>query len=1098
MSNINLEEMEKEVMDGLKDFQRETVNHIHSLFKKGQNRVLVADEVGLGKTWVAKGVIAKFAKYRNQYEGDKLIKVVYVCSNSSIVDQNLEDLNIGGNFEVENSFTSRLSMQHLTIFKQEAALKGDDIKIQLIPLTPKTSLDFKKSQGIIHERALMFEILRRIDELSEYESILSRIFQYNLSSPTSWKKAINDCILQIDECDEEYLKYMKCMLWRGVDENNKDCPEKNDESENYSIYINDLIKFCKDIKEKGWNLKNKRKCKEHIVNFRKVFASISLEKLDADLIIMDEFQRFKDLLNPDDGSDLARLTKKFFNEDARILLLSATPYKLYSTLEEISNENVDAHYSEFFELINFLKKSQKEQEKFKEVWSNYSICLREFEIGNNALISAKNKAEKELFKNVCRTERFSETCINDIINDSEVNPITVINKDIESYIKFQKLLDETAKINVPIDYIKSTPYIMAFMENYQLKTNIEDYYKKNNDDMGMFENDLFWLNKTKINNYQRISPNNSRLNYLIDNILKNNESHLLWVPPSMPYYELGGAFKNHEGFSKTLIFSSWEMVPRMISSLVSYEAERQTFGRLRSNVKYFTPDDINSSKRRSYSRLQFLKNYDFYNTPRVDVKLPVFMLLYPSSILSEVYDPVDCLNRKLSINQIEKEIKIKIKQKLDMIQSDEGGKIDPNWYVLAPLLLDKKEHVGSWFNKFKELCTSDKTFGQHYCDELGKLKDIYDSDIKWGRKPDDLVDVLCDIAIASPAVCAYRAYEREISEEDSMMSYLEAPTQIARRFVRYMNLPESISVIDLHFNVDSEASYWKSVLKYSKDGNLQAVFDEYVHLLSKPGKNNNETFNKLNYKFLASFEYITTRLSFDTFEKFKSRVENDGSSDESDQNEKNSHDKFRIHYAASFAKERSDGGNSNRRKTIIDAFNSPFRPFVLASTSIGQEGLDFHKYCRKIVHWNLPSNPIDLEQREGRINRFKSLSIRQNIAKRYGWNHDKFNADIWEDLFKMAGDAESKNSSELIPFWGLNKYDENLKIERIFPMYPYSIDKDRYDRLINILSLYRLTLGQSRQEKLIDSILEYKQENDNLNNLFINLSPYYKNRKANR
>jgi len=28
------------------------------------------------------------------------------------------------------------------------------------------------------------------------------------------------------------------------------------------------------------------------------------------------------------------------------------------------------------------------------------------------------------------------------------------------------------------------------------------------------------------------------------------------------------------------------------------------------------------------------------------------------------------------------------------------------------------------------------------------------------------------------------------------------------------------------------------------------------------------------------------------------------------------------------------------------------------------EGLDFHHYCHAIVHWNLPSNPVDLEQRE--------------------------------------------------------------------------------------------------------------------------------------
>ena len=65
------------------------------------------------------------------------------------------------------------------------------------------------------------------------------------------------------------------------------------------------------------------------------------------------------------------------------------------------------------------------------------------------------------------------------------------------------------------------------------------------------------------------------------------------------------------------------------------------------------------------------------------------------------------------------------------------------------------------------------------------------------------------------------------------------------------------------------------------------------------------------------------------------------------------------------------GDNSKvvmRKENIRNAFNSPMRPFVLATTSIGQEGLDFHNYCRVIMHWNLPSNPIDLEQREGRKN----------------------------------------------------------------------------------------------------------------------------------
>ena len=44
--------MEKEntsqkIMEGLKDFQRETVNRVIQLYKNGQKRVLISDEVGL-------------------------------------------------------------------------------------------------------------------------------------------------------------------------------------------------------------------------------------------------------------------------------------------------------------------------------------------------------------------------------------------------------------------------------------------------------------------------------------------------------------------------------------------------------------------------------------------------------------------------------------------------------------------------------------------------------------------------------------------------------------------------------------------------------------------------------------------------------------------------------------------------------------------------------------------------------------------------------------------------------------------------------------------------------------------------------------------
>ena len=45
MAKFNVDKTEQATMDVLKDFQRMTVERIYHLFKNGQNRVLVADEV---------------------------------------------------------------------------------------------------------------------------------------------------------------------------------------------------------------------------------------------------------------------------------------------------------------------------------------------------------------------------------------------------------------------------------------------------------------------------------------------------------------------------------------------------------------------------------------------------------------------------------------------------------------------------------------------------------------------------------------------------------------------------------------------------------------------------------------------------------------------------------------------------------------------------------------------------------------------------------------------------------------------------------------------------------------------------------------------
>ena len=127
-----------------------------------------------------------------------------------------------------------------------------------------------------------------------------------------------------------------------------------------------------------------------------------------------------------------------------------------------------------------------------------------------------------------------------------------------------------------------------------------------------------------------------------------------------------------------------------------------------------------------------------------------------------------------------------------------------------------------------------------------------------------------------------------------------------------------------------------------------------------------------------------------------------GSSDQSSQGIR-----LRTHFAVGYYNAKINDKAVQRTENIRRAFNSPFRPFVLATTSIGQEGLDFHNYARRIMHWNLPSNPIDLEQREGRINRYLCHAIRQNLAEsKYaesGFSEDK---TVWECDYGQCKGAE--------------------------------------------------------------------------------------------
>jgi ERCC4-related helicase len=62
--------------------------------------------------------------------------------------------------------------------------------------------------------------------------------------------------------------------------------------------------------------------------------------------------------------------------------------------------------------------------------------------------------------------------------------------------------------------------------------------------------------------------------------------------------------------------------------------------------------------------------------------------------------------------------------------------------------------------------------------------------------------------------------------------------------------------------------------------------------------------------------------------------------------------------------------------TLMEIFNSPFGPEVLVATDRLSEGVDLHRYCRHLVHYELSPSPIRVVQRNGRIRRLNSWAAR--------------------------------------------------------------------------------------------------------------------------
>lgn len=1013
------EEVER-ILAVLKGFQRDAVEHVIGRLYGPQatsGRFLVADETGLGKSIIARGVVAAtIAELQDAAHVDR-IDVVYICSSTDLAKQNLHRLNVTGDPLV--SITSRLTLLALDSRRLTSDTTLNGKKVNLVSFTPGTSFEMGWQTGSQEERQLLHILLNGMTcSGSETERASALFFQGQVRKLTDFQAGI---------------ARMRELLGAGPD----------------AVILRE---FAESIEDSGLRrefctardrlnelnevpVEMKPEVKRITSALRGALAKASVESLEPDLVILDEFQRFRHLIDPASDNPASELARHLFNyRHAKVLLLSATPYKPYTT---VAGDNEDNHYQDFMTTLSFLTaEDPSSMERIRTAFRSY----RQAVVAGAKAAEEATELRNALIPFMSRSERPRLEEGRDLVVRRVVSRVPTPD-DLRGYAALQAFAREVDS-PVSLDYWKSIPYFASFMDGYRPgeRARLQLDGGTATTELRSSIDQLRLIDAHAIRRYEPVDYGNARLRAFADETIDRDWWKLLWMPPSMPYLAPGGVFAEFADGSvtKRLIFSAWSSVPTSIASLLSYEAERRMVA------------ESGLTENTAEARRAVSTRFDYVMRDGRAASMSTLALFWPHPALAEAGDPLTLSSddHQLTDAGVARNL---VDQRLRAAGADsDAGPTDAVWESFF-------SWPGSW------------TAGAHRRSDAaywlagggGATKNGEDADA--GRAIKLHAEIALDrsasphwhpdlalLALHSPGNVAHRALSRICDEIDHELRTVlwQAAARLANGIRTLFNRMDVMYLLDQLY--DEEPPYWRTVLQYCADGNLQSVLDEYCFQLKLELGGSRVDANALNKIADRAIEALTLRTSHYTARGTGSEL---------------AKIPITVRFALRYGNAAKDA-ESARAPEVRNAFNSPFWPFVLASTSVGQEGIDFHWWSHAVVHWNLPSNPVDFEQREGRVNRFGGHAVRKNVAAVHGRQalaEARTGKHPWQCAFDAAIDRSELG--EFSPWW---IYPGDARVERMIVHFPLSREDAKYERLRDSLTLYRMMLGQPRQEDMME------------------------------
>ena len=992
------------------DYQKRAIRRIVDSYmgECTSGRFLLADEVGLGKTIIARGVIrclmCKLLEQEIAGKSGEQIKneadyyyfnVIYICSNTNIAKQNEEKLGLGKN--EDEGWTNRASCLSWKVFNSskyevefQAVLQdyykvyGNDhtyeslgrvnalkTRLRILPMTQRTSIDIK-GRGKVEEREYLYELILDFSDHEKHKDFTKLRELYRTKC----------------ESDEEFNK--ACSIIR--------------DSRNGAEY--EIENFYNT-----WQI------------VRKGFAEITMDWLDCGLVIMDEFQNFKEIIGQasDDEESIIRkvLEQESDGEDRNpyVLMLSATPFRMYMSKnadqDETDTDTAGTENASIYDVCRFLEKGggtngmsviSSSLEAYKTALEKYSQSDSE---SKEQVLEKKNAFERQMGSVFTRMERIN--VLRELREDStdagDADKQEIGCGGIKALLDYTNELVEYNTSNgryyigtgTAAAYAERIPYVLSFMnrgnkqaggdDGYKIKRNFnedvntEKIKYKNNSKCYILKDDFNDMSKTLgewHGVYEKVLEYILDIESLdIDSMLKSGKyngmtredvflnhpgaARLLWVPSVVGWKELKGAFAEHKNFGKTIMFSDRVVVPRAMAGLISREVKRRLI-----------------------------------------------------------------------------------------------------WWIL------KQEQDKSITEKeLQDFQESAKNILEQILEQILGLVAGFKENPERGNNGDEGI-----IKIKSVG----RIFTTSASGLFAVWSEMGLPI---KRNKEGFALRDSGGTLQM-----DEDSLRKSIIDYCEEGKLQYVLQELKYI----GNAAYLSDGQLPKIYITLYEHTKDgRLQI-------SRTGNE---------QKRAESRVETYYARCIGNSNDDDKVSSI-SNLQAAFNSPFAPFVFATTSIGQEGLDFHNYADRIVHLSIPANPTDFEQREGRINRYNCLAVRKAVMEWYGNKEEtRICADDIPKLLDNAFEAAKASLCEegnqrlncgIIPHWLIARKRDDNKLEvagikRLVPYFYNSSMMEKYHNMLKLLQLYRSVIGQADADELLERLMVNKKEAD-VQELYVDFSPY--------